>query len=101
MTTQPLINYDEMTDSQRRLIMSLALNDLQTKVTKHEQLLVTGNGEMSLQERMRNIEKFVDSIRYWSRFLIGALIIQTLAFLGGVLVAMIRFLPLLEKLAAK
>lgn len=95
------VNYDDMSESQRRLIMSLALNDLQTKVNHHQELLVTGNGDVSLLERMRNVEKFVTDFRYWSKFLIGALIIQTLAFLGGVIVALVRFLPLLERLAAK
>lgn len=81
--------------------MSLALNDVQTKVIELYKIVKTGNGEVSLLERVRNVEKFVSSFQYWSKFLIGALIIQTLAFLGGVIVALIRFLPVLERLANK
>lgn len=99
--TTPVPASDDMSDSQRRLIMSLALNDLSTKVHKHHEILITGNGDVSLMERVRNIEKFVGSFQYWSKFLIGALIIQTLAFLGGVVIALIRFLPVLERLAAQ
>jgi hypothetical protein len=103
MTTNipDVIHTDEMSDSQRRLIMSLAINDLQTKVGRLYEAVITGNGNISLLERMRNAEKFIANIQYWSRFLVGALIIQTLAFLGGVLVALIRFLPVLEQLAAQ
>lgn len=92
---------EELTDSQRRLVTSIALNDLQTRVGKLYEEVITGNGEVSLLERMRNVEKFVSGFQYWSKFLIGALIIQTLAFLGGVVIALVRFLPVLERLATK
>ena len=94
-------NIEEMSDSQRRLVMSLAMNDIQTKVNKHHEVLITGNGEVSLLERMRKLEDFVREFRYWQKFLVGALLLQTLAFLAGVLIALIRFLPVLEQLATK
>lgn len=96
-----------MTDSQKinvQIIQNLtsintALNDLRHDVNVHDKLLVTGNGEPSMQERLRNLEKFVDNMMYWGRFVGGAIVIQTLAFFIGIIVAMVRFLPVLEKLA--
>jgi hypothetical protein len=96
-----------LTDSQKinlKIIQNLtsintALNDLQHDVLIHDKLLVTGNGEPSLQERLRVIESYIDGTKYWSRFLFGAVVLQTLAFGGAVLLAVIRFLPVLEKLA--
>jgi hypothetical protein len=81
--------------------MSLAINDLQGRVGQHHKLLVTGNGELSYSERLRNAEKFIDEIKYWTRFVFGALILQTITFAAAVVIAVFRFLPILEKLAGK
>lgn len=96
-----------LTDSQKiniQIIQHLtsintALNDIRHDVSVHDKLLVTGNGEPSIQERVRNLEKFVEGILYWGRFVGGAIVIQTLAFFIGIVVALVRFLPVLEKLA--
>ena len=80
--------------------LNTALNDVQHDVSLHQKLLVTGNGEPSLQERLRNVEHFVDGFKYWIRFIGGALVLQTLTFTIGIIVAIVRFLPVLEKLAS-
>lgn len=98
-----------LTDSQKINIqiiqnltsISTALNDIRHDVSVHDKLLVTGNGEPSLQERVRSLEKFVETILYWSRFVGGAIIVQTLAFFIGIIVALVRFLPVLERLATQ
>lgn len=91
---------ESMTDSQKRLIMSLALNDLQTKVSKHENILLIGSdSHLPLVERVRNLESYINNTKYWTRFVAGALVIQTLSFGGAVIWAAIRLLPLLERLA--
>lgn len=97
-----------LTDSQKINIQILqnltsintAVNDIRHDVEGHEKLLVTGNGEPSLQERVRNLERFMENMMYWGRFVGGAIVVQTLAFFIGIIVAMVRFLPILEKLAA-
>ena len=95
-----ILEQENISDSQRRLIISLAVNDLQTKVSKHESILVTGmEGELPLLERMRNTENYINNTKYWTRFVAGALILQTLAFGGSVIWATVRLLPLLERLA--
>lgn len=93
-------NFDAMSDSQKALIISLALNDLQTKVSRHESLLITGTEhELPIPERIRNLEQYISNTKYWTRFVAGALIVQTMSFGGAVLWAAIRLLPLLERLA--
>ena len=95
-----------MTDSQKiniQILQNLTtlntrMNRISEDVANHNKILVTGNGEPSLQERMRNLEEFTQSIKYWERFVGGAIIIQTLAFMFGILIAVVKFLPLLESL---
>lgn len=87
------------TQDQQVLILSLAVNEMQTKISKHHTLLVEGNGEKPLPERVRNLERFQDRFEYWAKFLGGALILNFLGFAGGIIVAVVRFLPVLERLA--
>lgn len=101
MTTATVPGPDDMSDSQRRLIMSLALNDIQTKVNKHQEILITGNGDVSLLERMRNVEKFISGFQYWGKLLVAALIVQIITYVGALVLALVRFLPVLERLAAQ
>lgn len=98
-----------LTDSQKiniQILQNLTslntkVNDIGHDVSVHDKLLVTGNGTPSLQERIRSLEEFESSIRYWQRFVGGAIIIQTMAFTFGIVVAVVKFLPVLEQLARK
>lgn len=104
LTPEKVANLSESQKINVQIIQNLtsintAVNDLRHDVNIHDKILVTGNGDPSLQERLRNVESFIDGIRYWSRFVGGAIIVQTLAFFIGIVVAMVRFLPLLEKIA--
>lgn len=73
------------------------------RVRKLEEVVVTGNGELALRERVRTLENFVDDIkdvmRYWGRLIGGALLLNFLGFTTGIIVALIKFLPVLERLA--
>jgi len=98
-----------LTDSQKthiRILQNItsintALNDIQHDVNVHDKLLITGNGELPIPERIRNVEKFIDSMNFWGRFVGGALVVQTISFFIGIIVALVRFLPVLERLANK
>ena len=100
-------NVSNLTDTQKTNIkiiqnitsLNTALNDMRHDVSVHDKILITGNGEPSLQERLRSVESFIDGLKYWNRIISGALILQTLAFFFGTIMAIIRFLPLLERLA--
>lgn len=97
----------KMTDSQKinvQILQSLnsintRLNDIGHDVNIHDKMLVTGNGTPSLPERIRILEDFMGNIRYWNRFIGGAIVIQTVSSLGIMVVVMIRIFPLLEKMA--
>jgi hypothetical protein len=97
-----------LTDSQKLNIqivqslnsMNTAINDVRHDVSVHDKLLISGNGVPSMQERLRDIEKYIEGIKFWSRFIGGAIVLQTLAFFIGIIIAMIRFLPVLEKIAS-
>lgn len=109
----PITEFKNLTESDKTLIVWQGLMDTWTKLQEtiehqkeieadtkvHHKLLITGNGDPSLMERIRNVEKFVTDFRYWARFVGGALILQTLTFAFAVIVALIKFLPLLEQLA--
>lgn len=92
-----------LTDSQKLnlnvITLNTAVNDLQMDVKALNKIVITGNGEIPLREQVRNHEKFINGVQYWGKFVGGALILQTIAFLTGIVVAVVRFLPILEKLA--
>lgn len=99
-------------DAMRNNLISVntSLNTLQeaakeheVRVKKLEEVVVVGNGELALRERVRTLESFVDDIKdvmkYWGRLIGGALLLNFLGFSVGIIVALIKFLPVLEKLA--
>lgn len=111
MPNKPSVtDFYNMTETQKLNILWTGITELwnksaeiETTVKEHEKLLITGDGENELpvMERLRNVESYVASWKYWGRFVGGILIAQTLAFIGGVVVAVVRFLPILERLANK
>ena len=88
------------TDSKKFLILSLALNQIQTMVARFQELLVTGKAdELSLPERMRNVEKYIDNLKFWGRFIGTAIVLQTITFGAAAVIYFIKLYPLLEKLS--
>jgi len=98
----PEIEPPSLTDSQKINInvitLNTAINDLQSDVRELNKVVLLGNGELPLREQVRNHAVFIAEIRYWTKFVFGALILQTITFAVGVIIAIIRFLPLLEQL---
>lgn len=76
------------------------VNEIKADVTILNQVIVTGaSGELPLKEQVRNHDGYIKDLKYWARFIGGALIIQTIAFSFGVIIAIVRFLPLMEALS--
>ena len=102
----PILQPD-LTESQKLNLNVISLNtrvnEQQTMLDEHDKLLVRGNGERSIKDRLRSVEEYIDatkeSIKYWGRFVGGALLLNFLGFTAGILLAVFRFLPLLEQLA--
>lgn len=114
MTNRPSItDFRNMDETNRTLLIWQGLSDIWNKLQEtidhqkeieadtsvHHRLLITGNGELSVLERLRREEDFTKGMKYWLRFVGGALILQTLTFFVGIIVALIRFLPILERIA--
>jgi hypothetical protein len=109
----PLSDFRELTDTNKYLVIWQGLSDIWNKLDEtlekeksleadvhvHEKLLITGNGDPAVMERIRNLENFVKSFKYWTGFVFGALIIQTLAFAWAVFVALVKVLPVLERMS--
>lgn len=98
-----------LTDSQRinvKIIQNLtslntSLNDTQHEVATLNKLVIAGNGDPALMERVRNLESFVGGTKYWLRLVAGALILQTITFGTTAVIFFIRLVPLVEKLTNK
>lgn len=98
-----------LTDTQKiniKIIQNLtslntAMNDLRHDVQVHDKMLITGNGTPSLQERLRALENYIDFLKYWGRLIGGAIVVQTVAFFVAIIVAVVRFLPLLERISSQ
>lgn len=96
-----------LTDSQKiniKIIQNLtslntSLNDTQHDVVILNKLVVTGNGEPALMERVRNLEKFVDGFKFWQRTVAVALVLQTITFGVAAVIYFIKLTPILDALA--
>lgn len=82
------------------------LNEARTDVEILKTTTIAGNpatGLLSHSERLRVLENYAETIKetikYWGRLIGGALLLNFLGFMAGVIIAVIRFLPILEKLA--
>ena len=105
--TMPHIEIPNLTEEQRvmkniaenLMTVNTGLNTAQEEVKILNKVVLDGNGELPLREQVRNHEAFIKDIKYWSRFVGGAILLQTLAFAVGIIIAIVRFLPVLERLA--
>lgn len=98
-----------LTESQKlyqRLIENLVsvntgLNDVQNDVAKLNKIVIIGNGEIPLVEQVRGHNKFIEEVRYWTKLVIGLFIAQFVGFTIASLIAYLKFLPVLERIAGQ
>jgi hypothetical protein len=98
-----------LTDSQRLLMIEAMTNTIQTRVLeldstteRHNKILVEGQGnDLPLQERVRNLEAYANSLKFWLRTVAVAIVLQTITFGVASVIYFIRLLPLLDQLANK
>ena len=69
-----------------------------TMLKEHDIILVRGNGKPSLQEDVRNLLEFAKSLKFWMTTIAIAFISQFIAVGVTLILAVIKLLPLLEKL---
>jgi hypothetical protein len=77
------------------------LSEIESMTREHNRILLFGDPphELPLTETVRNLLKFQDKFEYWAKFIGGALILNFLGFAAGLIVAVVRFLPVLERIA--
>ena len=90
---------DNLTESQKMVVIQNSVLEQQAKLDRHHKLLIEGNGELPLLERVRNLESFVGGLKFWLRTLSVALVLQTVTFATAAVVYFIRLYPLLEKIS--
>lgn len=95
-----------MTPEEKMLIVENNMSIIQNRVIeqdsileKHHKLLVEGNGDLPVLERLRNLETYVAHQKFWLRTVAVAIVLQTITFGVAALVYFIRLIPLLEKLS--
>lgn len=96
------MNYDDidnLTDSQKLVAILREMKAQGRYVAMHHKILVEGNGELPLREQVRNLNKFVDGLRFWLKTIAVAVVLQTITFAGAAIVYFARLYPVLEKLA--
>lgn len=100
----PEILEKDMTETQKLLwhvtSLSTNLNEQGSMLQKHHKVLIEGNGELPLVEQVRNLNTFVNSVKYWMKFLIGALLLQTMAFVVTAITYFVKLYPMLERLSS-
>ena len=88
-----------LTDGEKLLALSLSLNQVQDSTARLTKVVLIGNGELPLVEKVRNHEQFINNFNYWGKIVAGILIAQFITLLGAALWTFISVLPILEKLA--
>jgi predicted ATP-dependent Lon-type protease len=90
---------ESLTDSEKLLSLSLTLNQVQSDTARLEKVVLIGNGELPLVEKVRNHETFINNFNYWGKIVAGILVAQFITLIGAGIWSLIKVLPLLEKLA--
>jgi hypothetical protein len=94
-----MFNNTPLTDSQKMLIIQNRVIEQESDIQTLNKVVLLGNGELPLREQVRNHQKFVDEVRYWTKLVIGLFIAQFIAFTAASFIAYVKFLPVLERLA--
>lgn len=96
-----MIDTSNLTDGQRLLILQQSILDVVNKSERHHKILLEGNGELPLVERVRNLEAFVGSLKFWLRTVSVAIVLQTITFGVAALVYFVKLYPVLQQLIDK
>lgn len=96
-----MFDTNNLTDGQRLLILQQSIIEQGNKVDKHHKILLEGNGELPLVERIRNLEAFVAGLKFWLRTVSVAIVLQTITFGVAALVYFVKLYPILEQLLKK
>lgn len=72
-------------------------------VDEHDKILVRGNGQPSLQERLRNIEAFImeekENRKYYTRLIIGIFVTNIVGLFAATTIWIIKVVPVINQLS--
>lgn len=94
-----MMNIDGLSESQKIILLQSRVIEQEDKLSKHHKILIEGNGELPLVEKVRNLEVFTGSLKFWLRTVAVAIVIQTITFGAAALVYFIKLFPILQRIA--
>lgn len=94
-----MMNNGNMSDNQRLIIIQSRVLENEERLDRHHKVLLEGNGELPLVEKVRNLEAFSNNLRFWLRTVAVAIVLQTITFGAAALVYFFKLYPVLEKLS--
>lgn len=79
--------------------LNTAVNNLQEEMKTLNKVVIDGNGEPGLRETVRSDHAYINEIKSLTKFLIGLVMAQLVAFTFASFVAYFKYLPILETIA--
>lgn len=76
-----------------------AVSSLSEKFEKDHKILVEGNGVLPIVEQVRNINRFIDDMKFWLKTVTVAVVLQTISFSGAALIYFLKLYSVLEKIS--
>lgn len=95
-----------LTDSQKININVISLNtrvnEHETEINKLKRIVVEGDGEiLPHAERIRNLESYANTTKFWLRTVAVAIVLQTITFGSAAIFYFVKLYPVLLELAKK
>jgi hypothetical protein len=88
-----------LTESPNLILIQNDLAELKVDVAKHHKVLIEGNGDIPLVEKVRNHEAFINDTKYWLKLVIGAVILQTITVGTAAIIWFTKLSPVLDALS--
>lgn len=92
---------ESLTDSQQRLILRSNVISLNTDMARVRKTLFDGDGEreLPLVERVRNLENYIGTLKFWSRTIAVALVLQTITFGVTAIIYFAKLYPIMLRIS--
>lgn len=96
-----MIDTSKLSDAQLLLILQSRVLEHESKISRHHKVLIDGEGDrhLPLVERVRNLEAFQGTLRFWLRTVAVAIVLQTITFASAAVIYFIKLYPVLQQIA--
>lgn len=93
----------ELNDTQKLYVAmtaaTSALNQLTTDFNHDHKILIEGNGDRPIVERVRSLEEFARSIKFWNKTIGISLVGLVFSFISSAIFYFVKLYPLLDQIA--